>query len=85
MELGQVATSYIPINGTRVTRAVDNILTDVSMSMFRLYGAQDFVGPIGRRGLLGTDGPAGAKGDKGDPGEAGATGATDAKGDKGNK
>jgi hypothetical protein len=62
-KLGQVTTSYIPTNGTRVTGAADVILTDVYMSMFRLYGVRDYVGPMGRRNLLGADGPAGAKGD----------------------
>jgi hypothetical protein len=82
-ELGLVATSYIPTNGTSVTRAADIILSDVSMSMFRLYGVRDFVGPMGRRGLLGADGPPGLKGDKGDPGDPGDPGAPGAKGDKG--
>jgi hypothetical protein len=69
MELGQVATSYIPANGTRVTRAADVILKDLSMSLFRLNGVRDFVGPTGRRGLMGETGPVGpSDGPPGPPG-----------------
>jgi hypothetical protein len=56
MEAGQVATSYIPTG----TRAVDIITNDVAMPLFRLYGVRDFVGPMGRRGLLGADDPPGS-------------------------
>jgi hypothetical protein len=55
MEAGQVATSYIPTG----TRAADIITIDVAMSLFRLYGERDFVGPMGRRGLIGADSPPG--------------------------
>ena len=79
MELGQVATSYIPTNGTRVIRAADMVQNDVFLSLFKLYGVRDFIGPIGRRGLLGADGPPGLKGDKEDDGEQGIQGL---KGDK---
>ncbi len=41
-ELGQVTTSYISTNGTRVTRAADLVLYGVAMSLFRLYGIRDF-------------------------------------------
>ncbi len=92
MELGQVATSYIPTNGTRVTRDADVILDDLAMSTLRLYGVRDFPGPLGMRSLLGFDGPVGEKGDKGDPsdpglpgakGDPGVTCAAGSKGDKG--
>jgi len=59
MKLGPVATSYIPTSGTSVTRTADVIIFDVSISMFRLYGVRDFVGPMGRRGFLGAAGPPG--------------------------
>jgi hypothetical protein len=50
MELGPIATSYILTNGSRVTRAADIILKNVSKSMFRLYGSRDFTGNRGERG-----------------------------------
>ena len=53
-----------------VTRAADVILADLAMSMFRLYGVRDFLGPTGRRGLLGVEGPVGEKGYPGGPGPA---------------
>ncbi len=71
-ELDQVATGYIPTNGTRVTRAADMVLCDVAMSLSRLVGVRDFDGPVVCRGLLGVDGVPGEKGDTGDPGPASA-------------
>ncbi len=59
------------------------------MSLFRLYGVRDFVGSVGRRGLLGADGVPGEKGDTGDPGptrakgDTGSTSPAGAKGDTG--
>ncbi len=68
MEAGQVATSYIPTG----TRAADIITNDVAMSLFRSHGVREFVGPMGRRGLLGVDGPPGESiiGSQGPPGES---------------
>jgi hypothetical protein len=45
------------------------------MSLFRLYGVRDFVGPMDRRGLLGADGPpgesiVGPQEERGPPGES---------------
>ncbi len=76
MELRQVATSYISTNGTRATWVADGILSDLSMSMFKLYGVRNFVGSVGRRGLLGADGPVSAKGDARDQGIQGLKGDT---------
>ncbi len=45
-ELGQVATNYIPTSGNRVTRTADAILSDVYMSMFKMFGVRDYVGPM---------------------------------------
>jgi hypothetical protein len=83
MDLGQVATSYIPTSGTRVTKAADMVQNDVSLSLFKLYRVRDFIGPIGRRGLLGSDSPPSLKGDKCDDGEQGIQGLTGDKGDDG--
>ena len=43
MELGQVATTYSPTNGTIVTRAADMAQYDVSFSFFKLYGVRDLL------------------------------------------
>jgi len=59
MHDGQFATSYIPANGSPAIGAADIITYDVAMSLFRLYGIRNFVGPMGRRGLLGASGPPG--------------------------
>jgi len=69
---GQVVTSYIPTNGSSATRAADIITYDVAVSLFKLYGVRDFVGPMGRRGLLGDTGPPGESivGPQGPPGES---------------
>ena len=42
MEIGQVATSYIP-----TSRATYVVVTDVAMSVFMMFGVWDFGGPIG--------------------------------------
>ena len=69
MHVGSPYPTFEQTGLVLLARASDAILTDVSMSMFRLYDVRDFLGPIGRRGLFGADGPAAAKGDKGDSGD----------------
>ena len=62
MEDEHVATSRIPTNDSPVTRTADIVTYDVAMSLFGLYGVRDFVGPMGRIGLIGADGPASIQG-----------------------
>jgi hypothetical protein len=81
MGLGQVATSYIPTNGTRVTRAADMVQYDVFLSLFRLYGVRDFIGPTGRRRLLGETGQQGIQGIQGIKEDTGEQGIQGLKGD----
>jgi hypothetical protein len=40
----------------QVIRAANIILYDVGVSLFRLYGVRNLIGPMGRRGLLGLPG-----------------------------
>jgi hypothetical protein len=47
MELGPIATSYMPTNGTSVTRAADIVQNTLSLSTFRRYGSRDFTGALG--------------------------------------
>ena len=52
MELGLVATLYIPTSGTMITRAVDIVQNTLSLSTFRVYGSRDYTGARGYRGEL---------------------------------
>jgi len=85
MEDGHVTTNYISTSGCLVTRAADIVLYEVAMSLFRVYGVRDLVGPMGRRGLLGVDGPVGLKGDTGEQGIQGLKGDTGEQGIQGLK